>query len=116
YGSPSIPAALAELRRQGARRLLVLPLYPQYSATTTASVFDRVTRELQQWRWIPELRFINGWHDDPAYINAISDSIRARWKLHSGSSPTPHLLFSFHGIPNRYVLAGDPYHRQSQES
>lgn len=114
YGSPSIASALAELRRQGARRLLVLPLYPQYSATTTASVFDRVTRELQQWRWIPELRFINGWHDDPAYIDAISDSIRAHWKQQTYNQP--HLLFSFHGTPRRYLLAGDPYHCQSQKT
>ena len=68
YGRPSISSALEELREAGARRILVLPLYPQYSATTTASIFDAVTAELRGWRWLPELRFVNHYHDDPAYI------------------------------------------------
>lgn len=108
YGSPSIPSALADLRGAGVRRLLVLPLYPQYSATTTASVFDRVTRELQRWRWLPELRFVNGYHDDPGYIAAIAASVTQHWQKHGRQ----HLLFSFHGVPQRYLLAGDPYHCQ----
>jgi protoporphyrin/coproporphyrin ferrochelatase len=112
YGSPSIPAALEELRRQGARRIVVLPLYPQYSATTTASVFDRVTRHLQRWRWVPELRFIGGYHDDPGYVDAIAASIEQHWRTHERQ----HLLFSFHGIPKRYLLAGDPYHCQCLKS
>jgi ferrochelatase len=110
YGSPSIPAALDELRRAGVRRLIVLPLYPQYSATTTASVFDRVANELRRWRWIPGLRFITSYHDAPAYIDALSMSIRERWRLRTAAGPPHHLLFSFHGIPRRYVAAGDPYH------
>lgn len=105
YGSPSIAAALAKLREAGLRRLLVLPLYPQYSATTTGSVFDRVTRELRRWRWLPEVRFINGYHDDPGYLAAIQASIAQHWRQHGRR----HLLFSFHGIPKRYRLAGDPY-------
>jgi protoporphyrin/coproporphyrin ferrochelatase len=108
YGSPSIPAALAQLRNDGARRLLVLPLYPQYSGTTTASVFDHVTAELQRWRWIPEVRFITSYHDDSAYIDALATSIQERWRTHERG----HLLFSFHGVPRRYLLAGDPYHCQ----
>lgn len=112
YGSPSIPAALARLRSAGMRRLVVLPLYPQYSGTTTASVFDRVTAQLQSWRWIPEMRFIGSYHDDAGYINAVSTSIRERWRTHERT----HLLFSFHGIPRRYLLAGDPYHCQSLKS
>ena len=108
YGSPSITDALEQLRRAGVRRLIVLPLYPQYSGTTTASVFDRVTRELQRWRWVPELRFIGNYHDEPAYIDAIAASIREHWRTHERG----HLLFSFHGIPRRYLLAGDPYHCQ----
>lgn len=106
YGSPSIPQALARLRAAGMRRLLVLPLYPQYSATTTASVFDRVTSELQRWRWLPELRFVNGYHDEPAYLAAIADSIARQWQAQGRK----HLLFSFHGMPQRYLLAGDPYY------
>lgn len=106
YGSPSIPSALEQLRAQGARRLIVLPLYPQYSCSTTASVFDRVTRQLQQWRWVPELRFIGSYHDDAGYIDALADSIEHHWRTH----PKQHLLFSFHGVPKRYVSAGDPYY------
>lgn len=106
YGSPSIADALMRLRDSGMRRLLVLPLYPQYSATTTASVFDRVSSELQKWRWVPELRFINGYHEDPAYIRAIAASVTTHWQQHGRK----HLLYSFHGVPKRYLLAGDPYY------
>lgn len=106
YGSPSIASGLASLREAGARRLLILPLYPQYSATTTASVFDRVSRELRRWRWIPELRFITGYHEEPGYIAAIASSISANWQKQGRK----HLLFSFHGVPKRYLLAGDPYY------
>lgn len=112
YGSPSIPHALASLRREGMNRLIVLPLFPQYSGTTTASVFDRVTSELQRWRRIPQMRFINGYHDEPAYIEAVAESIRQ----HRRTDPTSHLLFSFHGIPQRYVQAGDPYYEYCKRS
>ena len=113
YGSPSIPSALDQLRREGARRLVVLPLYPQYSGTTTASVFDRVTRELQQWRAVPALDFVTDYHDEPAYIDALSASIAEHWRAHGSAS---HLLFSFHGIPQRYTRGGDPYYRQCLET
>lgn len=106
YGNPSIPSALAELRAAGARRLLVLPLYPQYSATTTASTFDAVAAELRRWRWLPELRLIAHYHDDPGYLDALAASIRAA----RGDQPGERLLFSFHGLPERNLLAGDPYH------
>jgi ferrochelatase len=112
YGSPSIPLALDELRRRGATRIVVLPLYPQYSGTTTASVFDRVTGYLQRWRRVPELRFIGSYHDDPGYIDALANSIDHHWRAHEKN----HLLFSFHGIPKRYVTSGDPYYSQSMET
>jgi len=112
YGSPSIPQALGQLRQAGADRLIILPLYPQYSATTTGSVFDQVSRELQQWRQLPELRFITGYHDEAAYIDALASSIRDRWRERERS----HLLFSFHGIPQRYGRAGDPYEQQCRET
>jgi ferrochelatase len=112
YGNPSISAALAELQTKGARRVLVLPLYPQYSATTTASAFDRITAELQRWRWIPELRFVTSYADHREYIEAIAASIREHWRAHEKA----HLLFSFHGIPTRYVLAGDPYRCQCEKT
>lgn len=112
YGSPSIPAALAQLRAVGMRRLLVLPLYPQYSATTTAAVFDQVTQELARWRWLPEMRFINQYFREPAYLQAASDAVQAHWRQHGRK----HLLFSFHSIPQRYFDAGDPYFCQCQET
>lgn len=106
YGKPSIDAALQQLSQAGARRLIVLPLYPQYSATTTASVLDRVQASLVRWPSPPELCFIDDYHADSAYIAAIAASIAAR---RSGPAPFEHLLFSFHGIPQRYADAGDPY-------
>jgi protoporphyrin/coproporphyrin ferrochelatase len=109
YGNPSIPSALAELRAVNARRILVLPLYPQYSGTTTASAFDAVARELNTWRWLPELRFVNQYHDDAGYIAALVDSIRSFW---AEQGEPERLLFSFHGIPKDYFLNGDPYHCQ----
>jgi len=106
YGSPSIADGLAKLRRSGARRIVVLPLYPQYSASTTASTFDAVTNEIQGWRWIPELRFINHYHDDKGYISALASGIRRYWAVHGRPEK---LIMSFHGIPKEYFLAGDPY-------
>lgn len=106
YGNPSIAAGLAELREAGVRRVLVLPLYPQYSATSGAAIFDAVTQELQRWRAVPELRFINDYHDHPAYITALAESVREFQAEHG----TPDkLLMSFHGIPQDYADKGDPY-------
>ena len=106
YGNPSIRDALERLRHAGVQRLLVLPMYPQYSATTTASIFERVTAELSRWRWIPELRMVNQYWEEDAYIDAIAASIATHWQAHGRK----HLLFSFHSIPKRYFTAGDPYH------
>ena len=108
YGQPSLAKALAQLHQANVRKLVVLPLYPQYSGSTTGSVFDAVTRLLQTWRWVPALRFVNNYHDDPAYIDALADSIRQHWQAHEKN----HLLLSFHGLPRRYLLSGDPYHCQ----
>ena len=113
YGSPSIPSVLQELRAQGLRRLLVLPLYPQYSATSTASALDAVGAELQRWRRLPELRTIVDYHAESAWSDAVADSIRGQW---SQAGRGQHLLFSFHGIPQRCVDAGDPYFEQCQAS
>jgi ferrochelatase len=106
YGNPSLTGALERMRLDNVQRLLVLPMYPQYSATTAASIFERVTRELSRWRWIPELRMVNQYWEEDAYISALADSIAAHWREHGRR----HLLFSFHSIPKRYFLAGDPYH------
>ncbi len=113
YGRPSIRSALNELREAGARRVLVLPLYPQYSATTTASIFDAVTSELRHWRWLPELRFVNHYHDEPTYIGALADSVR-RYQAEFGG--TDRLLMSFHGIPEEYFHKGDPYFCECQKT
>lgn len=109
YGSPSIAAGLQALRAAGANRVLVLPLYPQYSATTTASVFDAVAAALRRERWLPALRFVMDYHDDPAYIGALAESVRQHWSRHGRGEK---LLLSFHGIPQQYSRAGDPYHGQ----
>jgi ferrochelatase len=106
YGSPSITAALERLRHENVQRLLVLPMYPQYSSTTTASIFERVTAELGRWRWIPELRMVSQYWEEDAYIAALADSVSMHWQKHGRK----HLLFSFHSIPKRYFMAGDPYH------
>jgi len=113
YGMPSIPQAMAELREKGVRRLMVLPAYPQYSGTTTAAVFDIVSRELQGWRWIPELRMINDYHDDPRYIAALASSVRD-FREKQTTPPGERLLMSFHGLPEAMLLAGDPYYCQCQ--
>ncbi len=113
YGQPSIGSALSELREAGICRLLVLPLYPQYSATTTASTFDAVNKILRTWRWIPEFRCITHYHDNTDYIEALANSVREYWQQQG----TPErLLFSFHGLPKRLVELGDPYSRQCNET
>lgn len=113
YGSPSIAEVLRGWRAEGLRRLLVLPLYPQYSGTTTASVFDAVQAELARWRWPPELRLINDYCGEQAWVDAVAGSIRTFWDHHGRGD---RLLFSFHGIPRRYLLAGDPYFCQCHAS
>ncbi len=109
YGNPSIAEVLRELREQGLQRLLVLPLYPQYAASTTATAIDAVMRELAQWRRQPELRTVRSFHDDEGWLDAIVQRIRAEW-THDG--PPDRLLMSFHGVPRRTTLAGDPYHEE----
>jgi ferrochelatase len=106
YGEPSIAAALRELDAAGARRVLVLPLFPQYSATTTATSLDAVFDELKTWRHVPEVRTVNRYGDHPLYIAALAASIRETWQ--SDGRPE-RLLLSFHGIPRDYADKGDPY-------
>ncbi|MDO5104120.1 MAG: ferrochelatase [Lautropia sp.] len=115
YGNPSLPQALRDLRDKGIQRLVVLPLYPQYSGSTTGSVFDAVAREFKTWRRVPNLRFVQDFHDDPGYIEALADSIRQRWRNEGGDRPEK-LVFSFHGLPQRYVDGGDPYDEQCRRT
>lgn len=113
YGDPSVDTAVDRLLARGARRLLVLPMYPQYSGTTTASVIDAVARKFNQLRWIPEARFINQYHDEPGYISALAASIREYWEQNGRGEK---LMFSFHGVPKQTLINGDPYHCQCQKT
>lgn len=111
YGNPSIPDALARLQGQSVQRLLVLPLYPQYSASTTGSTFDAIAKTFAGWRWLPSLHMPMSYHAEPGYINALANSIREHRATHGSGEK---LLFSFHGIPKSYFDGGDPYHCQCQ--
>ena len=111
YGNPDIGGALRELAASGARRILVVPLFPQYSATTSASVLDAVGAELATWRWVPELRFVADYHAEARYIEALARSVEAHWQRHGRAQ---RLLLSYHGIPEKYFRAGDPYFCQCQ--
>ncbi|KFN46359.1 ferrochelatase [Arenimonas metalli] len=111
YGNPSIPSVLRQLEAEGMTRLLVLPLYPQYSASTSATVLDAVNKEISTWRRVPELRFIADYHDDGGWLDAMESRIRAHWDLRGRADK---LLFSFHGLPKRFERAGDPYPRQCE--
>lgn len=106
YGNPSMRSALRELAAKGCRRILVLPLYPQYAAVTSGSTFDAFATEVTAWRWVPEMRILQHYHDEPGYIRSLAASIREAW---ADGSQADKLLFSFHGIPQRYFEAGDPY-------
>lgn len=107
YGQPAIAAQLDALKREGVRRVLVLPAYPQYSGATTASVIDDVARWALKTRHLPELRFINRYHDDPAYIAALAQTVREHWQRDGRADK---LVMSFHGMPERTLHLGDPYH------
>jgi len=102
---------LRDLAARGVEKLLIVPMYPQYSDATTASVFDGVAQALASQRAIPELRLVRDWHTHPRYIAALADSIRRHTLAHGA---TEQLLFSFHGLPARYATEGDPYPRQCE--
>ena len=111
YGEPSIARTLQTLAAGGLEKLLVVPMYPQYSDATTASVFDGVAQALAKQRGIPELRLVRDWHTHPRYIAALADSIRRHTLAHGAAE---QLLFSFHGLPARYAAEGDPYLQQCE--
>jgi ferrochelatase len=113
YGQPSLAGAFAELQLAGAERVLVFPLYPQYSATTTASIFDGVAAALSARRALPELRCIRHYPASEDYIEALCSSIQQHWE---GRQPGERLLFSFHGIPERNSELGDPYREDCQDT
>ena len=113
YGQPSVAAELDALKAEGCTRVLVLPLYPQYSGTTTASVIDAVTAWSRSVRHVPELRFVNRFHDDAGYIDALAKRVHEHWMA---DGRPDRLLMSFHGVPQRVVDAGDPYHGECLET
>ncbi|MDH4275779.1 MAG: ferrochelatase, partial [Gammaproteobacteria bacterium] len=110
YGNPHFTEALSALHQQGVERLLVLPLFPQYSGSTTGSIYDCLGAQLRHWRYIPHVHVIGDYYVDDEYIAALAHSVKQRWER-QGMRPSK-LLFSFHGIPQRYVDKGDPYAKQ----
>ena len=113
YGQPSIGSQVKVLLGEGVQQLVVLPLYPQFGGPTTASTFDALSDELQGQRWLPDLRFVSSYHDHPAYIKAIADSIREHWESHGRADK---LVLSYHGMPKRYLLAVSYTHLRAHET
>lgn len=107
YGNPAIPSALREFQEMGLRRIVMMPLYPQYAAATTASTFDALADELKTWRWVPSVNFLSGYMDNPLYISALAQSVQDHINEHGMPQK---IIFSYHGMPKRYLDNGDPYH------
>jgi len=112
YGNPSMESALMSLKNKNCRKLIVIPMFPQYSGTTTGSIFDEVARVLSKWRWVPSLSFVNSYHDQPEYINALADSLSNHIKNNSPQK----IIFTYHGIPKRNFDLGDPYQCYCQKT
>jgi ferrochelatase len=113
YGEPSIVKQLQAFKNEGIDNLIVLPLYPQYSSTTTASIYDAVVKELNQWRHLPNIQFISDYHQDNRYIAAVAQSIQQSW---NENGKNELLLMSFHGLPEQLTKWGDPYFHQCHNS
>ncbi len=107
YGKPSIGDMLRELQEAGAERIIVLPLYPQYSGATSGTVADEVFRQLMKWRWVPELHLLGPYHDDPDFIATVADTVEQHWQQHGRGDK---LVMSFHGMPRATLDEGDPYY------
>src|SRR5947209_408123 len=114
YGNPSIASRLEAMQQAGCDRILIVPLYPQYAAATTATVADKAFDALKTMRWQPAVRIAPPWHDDPVYIDAVASSLEAELKRLSFKPDI--ILASFHGVPKDYLLKGDPYHCQCQKT
>ncbi len=110
YGNPSIPNVLSKFQQSRIDHLIILPLFPQFSGTTTGTTVQRVFDSLKSWNRLPSIQVISDYHQHPAYIGTLAESIR------SNATSYDKLLFSFHGIPQRYVDAGDPYETQCRRS
>lgn len=113
YGNPSLPQVLENLKADGCDRILILPAYPQYSGTTTASTFDAVVDHYRNVRNMPELRFVKHYHDHEGYIQALKKSVLAHWEAYGRPDK---LIMSFHGVPKRTLMLGDPYHCECRKT
>ena len=117
YGSPSIAAGFEKLRGAGCDRIVVLPLYPQYSGSTTASAHDAVDAHIRTVKNPPEVRFVDRFHNDAGYIDALARTVLKNWEKNGSSrSQGGKLFMSFHGVPKRSVERGDPYERECRET
>jgi protoporphyrin/coproporphyrin ferrochelatase len=118
YGTPGIPAMLNQLKLEGAERVLLVPMYPQYSSSTTATAFDDAFTALKRVRNQPEIRTIRHYADHPAYIGALAEQVREYWRHHGRPdfAAGDKLVLSFHGVPKRTMNLGDPYHDQCQQT
>jgi ferrochelatase len=113
YGQPSIESALKALHDRGVRKLVVIPLYPQYSGSTNGSTFDAVAEAFSSFRWVPEFHFVDSYYQQAAYISAIANSIEEHWRVNGKADK---LLMSFHGVPQKYIEKGDPYRTQCAQT
>lgn len=111
YGEPSVDIAFKQLHNAGCRKVVIIPMYPQYSGSTTGSIMDALGATLRKQRWVPELHFINAYYENVIYIKALTDSVSKHWEKHGKADK---LIFSFHGIPQRYIKNGDPYQAQCE--
>ncbi len=116
YGDPDVGRILTELKNRQVRRILVVPMYPQYAASTTATALDMVFNWFQQSRNQPELRTIRNFHDHPGYLNALEDTVRRHWRAHGLPDAGTRLVMSFHGLPRRSLDLGDPYFCECQKT
>lgn len=113
YGNPSIKSALNELKEANCRDIEVITLFPHYSATTVGSIFDAVSTEIKSWRWVPSVKFLNSYHDNPLLIEILSKRIQ---KSFESQGKPDKLVFSYHSIPKKYFDSGDPYHCLCQKT
>ena len=113
YGNPSIKSALNELKEANCRDIEVITLFPHYSATTVGSIFDAVSTEIKSWRWVPSVKFLNSYHDNPLLIEILSKRIK---KSFESQGKPDKLVFSYHSIPKKYFDSGDPYHCLCQKT
>ncbi len=113
YGKPSVQDKITALHEKGVRKIIAIPLYPQYSGATNGSTFDAIAKALTKQRWVPNLTFVSDYYQRDSYIKAVGDSILAHWNTHGRNQK---LVLTFHGIPKKYITRGDPYEAQCKDS